>query len=298
MNDMEFFQQLIQEVTAQWIGLPDKPEENPCNTVRALWLAASGQPMSVKKAEMVNLPILDGKQRTLLKNLIKERLSGTPLAYLTGRQWFMGLDLLCTSQAMIPRRETEILGLTALSTLQLLSRYCDAPQVMDLCTGSGNLLLTVLHYVPSATGFGVDLSPEAIELAVKNSEHLGIEERVEFLPGDLFAPFESVDYYKQFDLITCNPPYISSKKLDTMESEITKFEPHLSFDGGPFGVKVLTRLIKNAPRFLKAGSWLCFEVGLGQADGIAHMLKKNPDYKKTELFADQQGQVRAIAAQV
>lgn len=210
----------------------------------------------------------------------------------------MGLDFIATPQAMIPRQETEILGSAALSLLRQMAQERGTVRVMDLCTGSGNLLLTLVNFVTSASGVGSDLSPAAIELAVKNAEYLNLSEQTQFQSGDLFIPFESSEFYKQFDLVTCNPPYIGSKTLKTMAPEITEFEPHLAFDGGPFGIQVLARLIKNAPRFLKAGSWLCFEIGTGQGEGIARMVKKIPDYSMVQTFTDNEGRIRALAARI
>jgi release factor glutamine methyltransferase len=298
MPDIDLYQQLLQQLEAAWNGLLDKPEENPANTVRALWLTACGQPVSAQQAETCELPELDESCRRRLSELIEARLSGTPLSYLSGRQRFMGIDFISAPQAMIPRQETEILGRAALSILQQMAQERGAVRVMDLCTGSGNLLLTLVHFVSSASGVGSDLSPEAIELAIKNAEHLNLSERAQFRSGDLLAPFESPEFYNQFDLVMCNPPYIGSKTLKTMAPEIIEFEPHLAFDGGPFGIQILTRLIKNAPRFLKAGSWLCFEIGAGQGEGIARMLRKMPNYTVIRTFTDDEEEIRALAALV
>lgn len=298
MDTEDQYRLLLQEINIGWDGLRDKPEENPANTVRALWLAACGQPVSAQQAEAFELPVLDERCSQRLSKLIEARLLGTPLSYLSGRQRFMGLDFISTPQAMIPRQETEILGHAALSILQQMAQERGAVRVMDLCTGSGNLLLTLLHFVASSSGVGSDLSADAVGLAVKNAEHLDLSERVQFRSGDLFTPFESSEFYSQFDLVVCNPPYIGTKTLKTMAREIIEFEPHLAFDGGPFGIQVLVRLIKSAPRFLKAGSWLCFEVGTGQGEGIIRMLKKTPNYSLIRAFADNEGEIRALAARV
>jgi release factor glutamine methyltransferase len=298
MHNIDFYQQLLQQLETAWNGLRDKPEENLANTVRALWLTACGQPVSAQQAETIELPALDEHSRQRVLELMEARLSGIPLSYLSGRQRFMGIDFIAAPQAMIPRQETEILGRAALSILQQMAQERGRVRVMDLCTGSGNLLLTLVHFVTSASGVGADLSPDAIELAAKNAGHLNLSERAQFRSGDLFAPFESSEFYNRFDLVMCNPPYIGSKTLKTMAHEIIEFEPHLAFDGGPFGIQVLTRLIKNAPRFLKAGSWLCFEIGMGQGEGIARMLRKIPDYSAIQTFTDNEGEIRALAAKI
>jgi release factor glutamine methyltransferase len=300
-DTMKAYEEICKQIGHSWAGLRDKPEENISNTTRALWLAACGQPVSAQMAEITDLPGLERVNRGRLQELVEARLSGVPLSYLTGRQRFMGMDFLSSPQAMIPRQETEILGRAALSLLRQMANERESLRVMDLCTGSGNLLLALVHSIVSIvsiSGVGADISPEAIELAVKNARHFGLDRRVEFRSGDLFSPFEATEFYKEFDLITCNPPYISQKALKNMEREITDFEPRIAFDGGPFGIQVLTRFTRNAPRFLKAGSWICFEVGAGQGEGIVRMLRKIPDYDGIETFTDNDGVIRVLTARI
>lgn len=296
MSDAAFFEMQLERINAGWHGLTDKPEETPAVTLRTLWLLAAETPVSAVRAEMVELPALSNSQQERLVELVEERLNGQPLAYLTGRQSFMGVDLLCDPQAMIPRKETEILGYAALAKLKELAANRGWVRLMDVCTGSGNIPLLLTLNVPGCQAVAADLSAEAVALAKKNAAFLHLNERVTFSAGDLFDPFDQPDYYHQFDLITCNPPYISSARVDHLPEEIGAHEPRLAFDGGPFGVGVLNKLVREGQRFLKPNSYLCFEVGLGQGPFVLQMIRKNSAYDRVETFADEQGEIRAIRA--
>lgn len=277
--------------------LEDKPEETAESTLRALWLLASGRAVSVERAQGLALPELDGDGLARLDALIARRLVGEPLAHLTGRQHFMGLELLAGPQALIPRRETEILARAALGKLRELAAGSERPvEVIDVCTGCGNLALALAHHEPRARLRASDLSAEAIELARGNAQHLGLADRVDWRCGDFLEPFNTEGARGCIDLLVCNPPYISSGKLKTMPQEIIAREPTLAFDGGPFGIRILQRLMREAPGHLRPGGWLAFEVGLGQGSAAQQWLGKMSEFDTIESAVDDDGQVRAVLA--
>jgi release factor glutamine methyltransferase len=291
----KLFNLLFGKLAASWKGLPDLPEENPESVLCALWHLAAGFPKAVEYCCKDSLPPLTRQNRKVLLRLVEEQLSGALLAHQTGRQSFMGIEFLTGPQALIPRKETEILGWAALDKLnQILEKQGDA-LVIDLCTGCGNLALALALNQPLARVYGADLCPQALCLAEMNAAHLGLAGGVSFLQGDLFAPFENVVFLNQVDLIVCNPPYISSRQVDLRVDEISPCEPRLAFDGGPFGVSILLRLVKEAPKFLKPGGWLCFEVGVGQAEGIRSKITNLGVYCDLEIFCDRNGNGRALA---
>ena len=284
------------DLGAAWSALLDKPTETPATTVAALWHAAAGQPHSVQRACDFALPVLDTTGIKRLRELIARRLQGAPLAYLTGRQQFMGVEFNASAEALIPRVETELLGYAALEQLHTIIRERHRAIVIDVCTGSGNLALALACYEPHARVWGSDLSTDAVLLARRNAAHHNLSDRVTFLAGDLLSPFDVPGFHGKVDLLVCNPPYISSGKVDTLPGEIIGYEPRLAFDGGPLGIRVLQRLINEAPRLLCDDGWLAFEVGLGQGRGMRRRIEQHGSYHDVREIADRGGEVRALLA--
>jgi len=276
--------------------LEDKPEETIDSTLRALWFAACGLPRSAEEAVKLPLPDLTAEQTDTLHQLVAERLNNTPLAHITKRQSFMGIELLADNRALIPRKETEILGRKALEISLMIAGKKREVKVIDVCCGAGNLGLAIAYFNEKAFVNSADLSPEAVSLTQDNISFLHLDERVSACQGDLFSAFESDEYYGRSDLVTCNPPYISSAKVQKMNSEIKENEPGMAFDGGMFGTKILQKVISEAPKYLVKGGWLLFELGLGQGEFMMKITRNTQLYEHVEPLPDDQGNIRAIAA--
>ncbi len=287
-------QQLIR-LKQQLKVLEDKPEETIEATLKALWFTACGKPKSVETADKCEIATLTPEQEQLLIKLVDKRLSGVPLAHITGCQQFMGVELLATSEALIPRKETEILGQQALKLLTDLAIQQKTIILLDVCTGAGNLVVSLATKVPEVQGYAADLSADAVNLANKNVALHNLQERVEVRAGDLLAPYDNSNFHHKVDVLICNPPYISSSKVTDMASEIADHEPRLAFDGGPFGIKILNSLMKQAPLFLKPGGWLAFEVGLGQGASIVKRMEKI--FVNVQTSCDDNGDVRVVMGQ-
>ena len=294
---MKMFKGMLEELSNSLKFLIDKPEETPETTLKALWAFAQGNAISSSKAKKYEVSVLNVAQEKSLKELILQRVSGIPLSHITGRQEFMGIDMLCNKDALIPRKETEILANLAIKCVDELADIGKTVRVIDVCTGSGNLALAVSIKCKNIVVWGSDLSEDAIELAKNNAELLGVKNNVNFISGDLFSPFNHPDFYGKVDLIICNPPYIITSNVEKMPDEISKHEPDIAFNGGPFGIKILDRVISDAKLYLNSGAWICVEVGAGQAPFIEKRFKKSGSYKNIESVFDDKNVARAIRAQ-
>ena len=295
-DDAARYTRLLEQLERILRALPDKPEETASSTLHTLWWLAAGRPMSATAAMEAPLSSLDSAAETRLSALIDQRLAGTPLAHMTQRQRFMGLEMLAGPEALIPRRETELLAGAAARLLMDLCTRIPTPLVIDVCTGCANVAAALAHAAPQAKVMASDLSPDAVALAGRNLAHLGLVHRVELRVGDLLAPFDEARLWGQVNLLTCNPPYISAARRATMDNEIAGHEPALAFDGGALGIRILQRLVREAPRFLRAGGWLAFEVGAGQGRAVRQRLQSSQDFDEISDVLDAEGEVRALCA--
>lgn len=292
----ELYHKLIQELENKLTILEDKPEETVQSTLEALWHKAYGNPKSVELVSGLSLPVLTSDQTSTLYHLIDERLKGKPLAYITGRQSFMGIEMLSDNRALIPRKETEILAKAALSLCQKISEKKAIVKIFDVCCGSGNIGLALASLLPETIVNSSDLSYDAVKLANENISFLNLGHRVKATLSDLFSNFELDDFYGQIDVIVCNPPYISTSKVAKMNSEIIDNEPAMAFDGGMLGLKVIQKLIHESPKFLTKNGWVIFEIGHGQGPFIIQLCQDSGTYDQIESYTDTLGNIRAIAA--
>jgi release factor glutamine methyltransferase len=206
--------------------------------------------------------------------------------------------MLSGPEALIPRRETELLALTAIEILRARLREVGDVFAIDVCTGSGNVALALAACDSRIHVLGADISAEALLLAARNANHLGLAERASFLASNLFDGFAFGRLRNLADLITCNPPYIASSKVSAMAAEISEHEPRLAFDGGAFGLTIISRVLADAPRFLRPAGSLCFEVGAGNGRFWADRLERNPAYRSVRAVSDHTGTIRVLVATV
>lgn len=294
MNDLQA--RLLSRLSEGATFAADKPDETAETTLRALWRTAAGSPTAVTRATGL-MPALTTIQTAALEALVARRLAGEPLAYLVGRQEFMGHEFLIAPGALIPRRETELLGRAAVGLAAERAARAGEVRVLDLCTGSGNLAIAIALAVPQARVWASDLESSAVALARKNVAHHNLGTRMTLLEGDLFGALEGQpEPVQPFDLILCNPPYISTAKARSMPVEVGGFEPAAAFDGGDFGLSVLFRLLAGAPEHLLPGGWLCFELGAGQAPLIVRRLSAQGAFDEIRQVEDSSGTVRALLA--
>jgi release factor glutamine methyltransferase len=297
MKQQLVFDNLLLEMQGKLNILEDKPEENLNNTLKALWLLAAEIRVSVEVADKKKyLPELEESQIKQLHKLVSLRLSNVPLAYITGRQNFMGIELLTDKRALIPRKETEILAQKAIEFTKTFTKKQDI-KVLDICCGAGNLGIAIAHYNSGCHVYASDLSEDAVQLAIENVNFTKLTERVEVFQGDMLSPFNSSDYFGKIDMIVCNPPYILGSKVKNMDPEISNNEPELAFNGGMLGTTVIQKLVKEAPAFLTEKAAVIFEVGLGQGKFLAEMIARSGAYKRIETITDKNSNIRVISCE-
>jgi release factor glutamine methyltransferase len=297
MNKTELFNSISDDIINKLHFLKDKPEETIESTLKALWFAAAGFPVSAEGALKLSIPDLTETQIEILHQLIEQRLNNTPLAHITKRQNFMGIELISDKRALIPRKETEILGKKALELSNRIAKSKSLIKVIDVCCGSGNLGIAIAHLNLNCIVYSTDISQEAVDLTQDNINLLDLNQRVLVKQGDLLSAFETNEFYEKIDLIICNPPYILSSSVRKMDTEISSNEPVMAFDGGMLGIKIIQKLIYEAPKFLTPEGWLIFEVGAGQGDFIIQLCERAKLYNLVESVSDNSGIIRVIFTQ-
>ncbi len=241
----------------------------------------------ILQAAAVNAP--DEPER-LARSMAEQRAAGVPLAYVTGKVGFMGIELLAAEGVLVPRAETELLGFAALKEVG------ESPslRIIDVCCGAGNLACALAHYLPTARVWGTDLTDSCVALARRNADYVGVADRVEITQGDLFSGLSDLGLEGSIDLIVCNPPYVSQAKLAGASAALMQYEPREAFDGGPYGLSIHQRVIKEAVPFLRPGGLLMFEIGEGQDRQVRFLFERAKAYVEVSAIANSSGEARVV----
>lgn len=245
---------------------------------RAQMLSAAGQPV-------------DAKNLKSLEALIARRAKREPVARILGEREFWSLPFGLNEATLEPRPDSETLVEAVLKKL-VLRQQNTAPRILDLGTGTGCLLLSLLHELPEATGLGVDIAPRAVEQAQKNAQKLELDNRARFVTGNWIE-----NIAERFDVIISNPPYIPQKDMEGLMPEVREHDPHLALDGGEDGLTAYRFLIPHMPQYLKPNGLLVFEVGIHQADLVAGLLKKS-GFTDITAHHDLGGVERCVSAHI
>ena len=292
MKTTPLYTALFNELKEKLILPVDLPDETVESTLNALWLTAAGHPCSAKKATISSLPELTNDAETKLRELTTKRLEGTPLMHLTGFSHFMGLELAFNPNVCFIRPETEILGNCAVSFLQNL----DAPIMIDVGCGSGNLTCGVAAAINTLRVYAVDILTSSVSLTRKNIDLCKLSNSISVFEGDAFEPLRSLDLEGKVDAVICNPPYIASSRIKGDRAHLLAHEPVEALDGGPFGFKMHQRLIREAPFFLRDKGVLMSEFGAGQHQQVQKLFERSGLYESVEFGHDDNGQPRVIFA--
>jgi release factor glutamine methyltransferase len=233
--------------------------------------------------------IINETQLVVFRNLIARRLQWEPVAYITGRKEFWTFVLEVNSSVLIPRPDTEVIVEEALN----LCRKMDSPEIniLDIGTGSGAISLALASEINGAKIVATDISEAALSLAQKNTAALGLQDKIEFKLGNLFEPVDGI-----FDIIVCNPPYISAKDYERLPSGVKDYEPREALWAGKSGLEFYEKLIYQAAGFVQKNGWLLLEIGAKQEVGVRGIMEAAGFYDNIEMSRDYAGLPRVIKA--
>jgi release factor glutamine methyltransferase len=226
------------------------------------------------------------------EGLLARRTRREPLPHLTGRQPFLDFELEVSGSVLIPRPETEGLVEAAVGLLPHVGRV--PLQAVDIGAGSGAVAIGLSLLRPDVQIHAADCSPDALRMARSNARRLGVVDRIQFVLGDLFAGVDP-GWRGRIDLVVSNPPYVPTAVVDSLEPEVSRFEPRLALDGGLDGLAVIRRLVIEAPNWLRPSGAMAMEIGAGQADAVVDLLE-DAGYKDASAIPDLARIPRVITA--
>lgn len=204
----------------------------------------------------------------------------------------MGIELLVAPGTLVPRRETELLGYAAVDILR--STDLAVARVIDMCCGAGNLACAVARHVPHTAIWAADLTDHSAEIANRNVTFHALSDRVSVHQGDLFSALVGLRLEGTIDLIVCNPPYISDRRLEGDRAHLLELEPREAFAAGPYGLSIHVRVIKDALAFLRPGGVLLLEVGLGQDRQVQKLFQRANAYEEIRVIENDAGEGRVV----
>lgn len=242
---------------------------------------------------------MDKKELEQFRHYIKRRVEGYSVAAITGCKEFMGLSFHVNEHVLIPRPDTESLVEAVLTTYE---QHPDQ-HILDICTGPGTILLSLLHWLGSATGVGIDISEEALTVAKENAHTFGLEEKCHFVKGDVIAWLQGQKVLdipeKSFDIIVANPPYITTAEMATLSKEVLH-EPHIALHGGDDGLTFYRIILGFAWKYLKPHRKIYLEIGAGQEEAVTKIaqsvrIDREPVYDHAITYVkDLNGIIRTI----
>lgn len=269
-------QQKIQEAGLDaWLLL-----EYVTGVSRAFYFAHSDDVIEEEKAEEY-------------RNLIQKRAEHIPLQHITHQAYFMGFEFYVNENVLVPRQDTETLVEKALELL----KGKKAPEILDMCTGSGCILLSLLALMQDACGVGVDISPQALLVAEKNARNLEVDKRARLVESDLFSsPFFEEKTGKDqawYDILISNPPYIRSADIEELMEEVRDHDPRLALDGHEDGLYFYRKIVSEGKVFLKKDGWMLFEIGYDQGQDVSELMVEN-GFQDVKVIKDLTGLDRVV----
>ena len=232
---------------------------------------------------------LEEKQEEQYFNEIDKIEKGYPIEHITHQKEFMKLNFFVDENVLIPRQDTEILVEEVIE----ISKKINSKKILDLCTGSGAIGVSLAKYLPNCEITAVDISKKALQIAKKNAIINEVEKQITFISSDLFSNLES----QKFDIIVSNPPYIKRNDIENLEEQVKK-EPLIALDGGEDGLDFYKKIIKEAHKYLVSEGYLCLEIGYNQKDEVIKLIEKEETFKNIYSKKDLYGIDRIIIAEM
>ncbi len=228
---------------------------------------------------------MNPKELAAYREMVKQRAGRLSVAHILGTKAFMGLDFHVSTDVLIPRPETEML----VETVADMTEKNKPVSILDIGTGSGAIIISLLHYLPQAVGIGADISPKALEIARENGKKLGVDARVQWQESDLFSALAD----KTFDWLVSNPPYLTAADMQQLQPEV-RHDPAMALFGGPDGLDIYRRLAKESPKHVKKDGYVAVEIGAGQADDVVAIFTQDGWYTHIKTVKDYGGIERVI----
>ncbi len=236
------------------------------------------------------------KEKAYLK-LCTMRAEHIPLQHLVHRAYFMEYEFYVDENVLIPRQDTEILAETAREIL----KNRENPRILDMCTGSGCILISLLAHKEDCTGVGADISPEALAVAKRNAEIIGVGKKAFFVQSDTFSDdfFQEKDgkVPEKYDMLISNPPYIPTGEIRGLQEEVRSHDPLLALDGREDGLYFYREITAGARKYLKPGGWLLYEIGCSQGCAVESMMAQ-AGFVSIEVKKDMAGLDRVVLGMV
>ena len=250
---------------------------------RALYFADPKKPVEEEKAEEY-------------RQMIGLRASHIPLQHITHQAFFMGFEFYVDENVLVPRQDTETLVEKALEIL----KDQEKPRILDMCTGSGCILLSLLAMKEGASGTGADVSPLALKVAKQNAEGLNVADRAEFVESDLFlSPFFAETTGKAlpvYDILISNPPYIRSAVIEDLMEEVKGHDPRIALDGHEDGLYFYRKIVSEGSAYVRENGWMLFEIGYDQGDDVSKLLEE-AGFCQVQVIQDLAGLDRVVIGQ-
>lgn len=245
---------------------------------------------------------LDECSKIHFTEMARKRAKRMPIQYILGHSEFMSLDFVIDKNVLIPRPETELIVESVLEIIE--HRQKNVPvNIIDLCTGSGNIGVSICVMLKDARVYASDISPEALNVARTNAIRHKVEDRMIFLQGDIFTPFKAKCIDLKADFIVSNPPYVAEYELDALQPEIIRHEPYRALAGGNDGLDFFRIIISEADNWVNGGGYLILEIGNGQLDDVLKLISAcrsgspSNGFRFINAVKDLQGIDRIVIAQ-